>query len=163
MRLGFIPYLNEPLDTKLKLAYDYTAISHNHEDSFKAVEDFVIICDALQQAKKNGLEHKDILKGYLDRNNIKETVESLHKEFKFELNAKKTLDQAIVILYESKNFKEVLINSFYVGGDADTLACIAGNMAELVYDIPEDLLKFSLKTLEPYPELDNLVKKFIGK
>jgi ADP-ribosylglycohydrolase len=161
MRIGFIPYINKPLSVKLKLGHDYTAISHNHEDSFKAVESFITICDALQQAKEQGLEHKEILNEYLTANSIIDTVESLHKEFVFELNAKKTLNQAIVILSESHSFKDALANCFYVGGDSDTLACVVGNMAGIVYSIPNDLLSLSLNTLKPYPELNDLVNKFI--
>lgn len=160
MRIGFIPYLQEPLSVKLKLAYDYTAISHNHQDSFDAVESFVIVCDALQEAKEQKLDYQEVLQEYLKLNSLEDTVESLHTDFKFELNAKRTLDQAVVILSESKNFKEALVNCFYVGGDADTLGCVVGNMAGIIYDIPQKLLKTSLKTLEPYPELISLVKHF---
>lgn len=163
MRIGFIPYLKEPLSVKLKLGHDYTAISHNHEDSFIAVESLITICDALQQAKEQNLNTKDIFIEYLKLNNIKDTVETLHKEFIFELNAKKTLNQAIVILSESNSFEEVLVNCFYVGGDADTLACVAGNIAEIIYKIPEELLALSLETLKPYAELKNLVDKFMKK
>jgi ADP-ribosyl-[dinitrogen reductase] hydrolase len=161
MRVGFIPYLNEPLSVKLKIGHDYTAISHNHEDSFVAVESFITICDALQWSKQKGFEHKTILDEYLKLNNIDDTVESLHEQFVFELNAKKTLNQAVVILAESNSFEEALANCFYVGGDSDTLACVVGNMAGIVYDIPKDLLELSMNTLKPYPELDSLVNKFI--
>lgn len=161
MRIGFIPYINEPLSAKLKLGHDYTAISHNHEDSFVAVESFITICDALQQAKEQGLDHKSILTDYLKMNGIEDTVESLHDEFKFELNAKKTLNQSVVILAESNSFEEALVNCMYVGGDADTLACVVGNMAGIVYNLPQDLLDLALNTLKPYHDLNSLVHKFM--
>jgi ADP-ribosylglycohydrolase len=162
MRVGFIPYLDEPLSVKLKLGYDYTAISHNHEDSFNAVEYFITICDGLQQAKELGLNPKEVLFEYLKMNKIDDTVQSMHEEFKFDLNAMTTLNQAVCILVESNSFREAMVNSFYVGGDSDTIACVVGNMAGIIYELPQDLLDKSLKTLEQYSDLMGLVNDFIS-
>jgi ADP-ribosyl-[dinitrogen reductase] hydrolase len=157
MRLGFIPFLPLNLAEKIKLAMHYTAISHNHPDSFQAVTDYVVLAHLLQSepSKKDSIIQNVLMKYMYEH-----SVESLHEQAIFEMNALKTFLQACVILKESHSFEEVLRNSFYVGGDSDTLACIAGNLASLVFEVPQDLLDFSLNTLKPYEDLNELVTQF---
>lgn len=160
MRIGFIPFLKIPLDQKLNLAYFYTAVSHNHPDSFESVRDFVFLMDKLGNQLESIEKNKQVLKDYLNYFKYTKSVEDLHKEFKFELNAKQTFFQAITVVLESNSMSEVLRNSFYIGGDSDTLACIACNLASTLYECPQDLLQYSLEKVYQYPELSVLVKDF---
>lgn len=157
MRIGFIPFLPLSLAEKIKLAMQYTAISHNHPDSFQAVTDYVVLAHLLQSEKN---KKNSIIQNVLMKHMYEETVESLHQKAVFEMNALKTFLQVCVILKESNSFEEVLRNSFYVGGDSDTLACIACNLASLVFEVPQDLLDFSLNTLKPYEDLNDLIIEF---
>ncbi len=155
MRLGFIPNLNITLPEKLKLAQAYTRITHNHTDSLTAVKDLILIAEVLKLTKD-----KKYILDYLEAYNIQETVESYHTQFKFELNVQKTLHQVMVILNESTSFEDVMRNCFYVGGDSDTLACIAGNLAALLYEIPDYLIQFTMKCFITESELLNLIDHF---
>lgn len=115
-----------------------------------------------EQVNKNVKEnlYKEYLKTILLKHNYHETVETLHNKKSFEMNALTTIMQSLVIVYESNSIEEVLRNTFYVGGDCDTLACIACNIASHLYVLPEDLLSFSLTTLQQYPDLNELVEHF---
>lgn len=84
----------------------------------------------------------------------------MHKEKAFEINSLTTLYQVIAIVYESNSFESTLRNSFYVGGDSDTLATIAGNIASLVYEIPENAYKIIELALRNDQEIVELVKHF---
>lgn len=128
MRIGFIPYLDISLEEKLKIAQQYTGVSHNHADCFQAVSSFIVLSEKL----KHNNDYKTIIGDFLSQNNYFKTVEQLHSDFKFEMNAMITLLQSCVILIESKSYEELLKNAFYVGGDSDTLACIAGNLSSFV-------------------------------
>jgi ADP-ribosyl-[dinitrogen reductase] hydrolase len=140
MRIGFINHLDIPLQDKLDLAYDYTIISHNHEDSTTAVLDFVRLIEEI-----NGLtlaEQKAGIASYLKAVNWTETVETLHDKKVFDMNALVTFKQALTIVLESNSFEEVMKLSCYVGGDTDTIACVAGNIAEHLWAIPTDLFDY---------------------
>lgn len=163
MRVGFFPFLDIELKEKLTLAYHYTAVSHDHTDSFESVRDFIFIVDKLGNQINEKTKDKSILSYYLTNSKYNKSVESLHQEKKFELNAKQTLLQAIVVVLESNSMEDILRNSFYVGGDSDTLACIACNLASKIYPCPPDILNYSLDTLKPYPELDALTQDFKNK
>lgn len=154
MRIGFIPYLNISMEEKLFLGKKYTEVSHNHQESFLAVNDFIL----LSQEIKNG--NKECLKDYLSTHNFDKTIEQLHAQAKFEMKAMPTLLQAVLIVESSKSIEEILRNCFYVGGDTDTLACIACNLASSIYECPKELMDFSIKKLDPYEDLKELVNHF---
>ena len=47
-----------------------------------------------------------------------------------------------------------------MGGDADTMACIAGAIAEAYYGIPEELEKEMYKFLSP--DIKEIVEEFVN-
>lgn len=49
------------------------------------------------------------------------------------------MPQAIVSALEATSFEDAIRNAVSLGGDADTLAAIAGPIAEVLFGIPEDI------------------------
>lgn len=49
------------------------------------------------------------------------------------------MPQAIECFLESKNFEDCIRNAISIGGDSDTIAAIAGSIAEAYYGVDEDL------------------------
>lgn len=144
MRIGFINHLALTLKEKLELAYDYTVISHNHQDSIDAVSDYVRV---VEQLKGLTLEDKKkVISDYLNQAKWTETVETLHDKKTFDMNALVTFKQALTIVLESNSFEEVMKLTCYVGGDTDTIACVAGNIAEYLWSIPQDLFDLMFET-----------------
>lgn len=43
--------------------------------------------------------------------------------------------------------------ALFVGGDSDTIACMAGSIAEAYYDIPDEIINFA------FLRMDNTLKK----
>lgn len=157
MRVGFIPKLNTSLQHKLKIGYECTIISHNHTESITAVNDFITITDILKTTQS-----KKVINDFLSLHNYNHTIEDLHKKSVFINNAKETLLQALVIVTESNSLEEVLINSCYVGGDTDTLACIACNIANQLFLVPNYLIILVKTTLEPYEDLHSIINQYIN-
>lgn len=160
MRIGFIPFLPLTLSQKLTLGYEVTKISHNHLNSFQAVQDYITLCHALKEDMKVNGVSKEVLKTYLLNQEFDLSVEQMHEDNRFELNAMYTLCQAVAIVYESNNFEEVLRNAFYVGGDSDTLATVAGNIASVIFSIPPYLMDVAEVSMATNKELYDLVVHF---
>lgn len=160
MRIGFIPFLPLTLSKKLALGHEVTKISHNHLDSYQAVQDYITLCHALKEDVLNKDYSKSCLKTYLENQEFTLNVEAMHEKNKFELNSLYTLCQAVAIVHESNSFEEVLRNTFYVGGDSDTLATVAGNIASIIYPIPQDLMQIAELAMATNKELYDLVIHF---
>jgi ADP-ribosylglycohydrolase len=47
--------------------------------------------------------------------------------------------QALVCALEATSFEDVMRNAVSIGGDSDTIAAIAGSVAEARFGIPEDI------------------------
>jgi ADP-ribosyl-[dinitrogen reductase] hydrolase len=46
---------------------------------------------------------------------------------------------ALTAAFESKDWEEAVRTAIGLGGDTDTLACIAGAVAEAIHGVPEDI------------------------
>jgi ADP-ribosylglycohydrolase len=56
--------------------------------------------------------------------------------------------QAIVAFLEAADFEDAIRNAISLGGDADTLACIAGGIAEAYWGVPDIIEQRALGFLD---------------
>ena len=54
-------------------------------------------------------------------------------------SCQETVPEAIAAFLEGQSFEDVIRTAVSLGGDSDTLTCIAGSMAEAFYGVPEEL------------------------
>lgn len=64
-------------------------------------------------------------------------VHQLHKSYKFTALASKSVPQAVHIGLSATSFEDAIRKCLYIGGDTDTIASIAGAIAEARHNIPE--------------------------
>lgn len=159
MRLGFLPYLPLSLREKQQLGYEYTAVSHNHADSFQAVHDFVYLT-YIMAMEDDVVAKKEHIARLLQAHDFEKTVQQMHDENIFEMNCLQTLLQSCAIVLESESMEEVYRGAFYVGGDSDTLGCIAANIASWIFPVEQGHLDFALNTLKPFEDLHELATHF---
>lgn len=137
MRISPIGYLFDDIETikhESKLA---TIPSHNNKESILCSEAVAISIYLL----RNGFT-KDELRNYIEDKYFKLDfdLEDLRNNYTFSSKAINSVPQAIFVFLESNNFEETIRNAISIGGDTDTIACIAGSIAESFYDIPINLI-----------------------
>ena len=54
-------------------------------------------------------------------------------------SCQETVPEAITAFLEGSDFEDVIRTAVSLGGDCDTLTCIAGSIAEAFYGVPEEL------------------------
>lgn len=52
-----------------------------------------------------------------------------------------TVPEAITAFLEGESFEDVIRTAVSLGGDCDTLTCIAGGIAEAFYGVPDEMRK----------------------
>ena len=52
-------------------------------------------------------------------------------------SCQETVPEAITVFMEGNSFEDVIRTAVSLGGDCDTLTCIAGSIAEAYYGVPE--------------------------
>ena len=60
-----------------------------------------------------------------------------------------TVPEAITAFLEGDDFEDVIRTAVSLGGDCDTLTCIAGGIAEAFYGVPPELAAEARKRLPP--------------
>ena len=56
-------------------------------------------------------------------------------------SCQETVPEAITAFLEGNDFEDVIRTAVSLGGDCDTLTCIAGSIAEAYYGVPDELKK----------------------
>jgi ADP-ribosylglycohydrolase len=61
-----------------------------------------------------------------------------------------TVPEALIAFLDSISYEDTIRNAISLGGDADTLACIAGGIAEAFYgNIPQEMIETAKNMLTP--------------
>ena len=62
-------------------------------------------------------------------------------------SSQETVPEAVTAFLEGQSFEDVIRTAVSLGGDCDTLTCIAGSMAEAFYGVQEELKEECRKRL----------------
>ena len=156
MRISAVGDIAKSVKQAKKLSYKLTAITHNHPEGIKGAEAVAVAKVLLKNGKSKKAVRKYIEKHYYK---LDKTVDDYRKENDGEHGreiCQISVPQALVCFFEGENFEDVIRNCISIGGDSDTIAAIAGGIAEACYDIPQWMEKRVLSYLPE--ELYGIVK-----
>ena len=136
MRVSECGWIAKSLDEALYLAEKSAEVTHNHPEGIKGAQ-AVAGCIYLL---KNGASKKDIYK-FVEDNYYKLnfTLKDIRPAYRFDVSCQGSVPEAIVAFLESESFEDTLKNAISIGGDSDTIAAIAGSIAEAFYGVPEEI------------------------
>ena len=87
------------------------------------------------------------------------SVDDIRRGYSYDASCQRTVPEAITAFLESDNFEDAIRKAISLGGDADTLACIAGGIAQAFYkEIPETISLNVKQRLTP--ELLSVLEEF---
>ena len=94
---------------------------------------------------------------------LDETFAQIRPTGQFDVSCQGSVPQSIVAFLESTSYEDAISrNAISLGGDADTMACIAGGIAEAYYGgVPEDIRTQTLSLLDE--RLREVVGEFIER
>ena len=85
---------------------------------------------------------KDEIKEYIAKEfgyELSRTCDQIRPMYYHNESCQKTVPEAITAFLEGTDFEDVIRTAVSLGGDCDTLTCIAGSIAEAFYGVPEPL------------------------
>ena len=82
-------------------------------------------------------------------------MDAIRPTYTFDVSCQGSVPESIVCFLESVSYEDAVRNAVSLGGDSDTMACIAGGIAEAFFgSVPEqiasqvhDILPVKLKTI----------------
>ncbi len=137
MRVSPAAFLAGTLEECLDMAHRVTAITHNHPEGMKgALATAHAIFLAMQGEAVNAIRATIAATyGYP----LLRSVHEIRQVHEYNETAQGCVPEALTCALEADNYEDAIRNAVSLGGDADTLAAIAGGLAEALYGIPEDI------------------------
>ena len=154
MRISSVPYFAKSLEEVKILSSLVTEVTHNHPEGVKGAE-AVAVCIWLAM---NGYD-KNYIKNYVEENYYKLNFDydDLLKNYTFSESCQGSVPQSIFAFIISNSYEDTLRTAISMGGDSDTMACIAGSIAGVYYGIPKKIYDQALEFLPP--DFINVIKK----
>ena len=78
---------------------------------------------------------------------LSRTCDEIRPSYHHVETCQKTVPEAITAFLEGDGFEDVIRTAVSLGGDCDTLTCIAGGMAEAFYGVPAEIAAEGRKRL----------------
>lgn len=125
----------------IDLATQTALPTHNHPEGIKgAVATALAIFYAMQGRDKDYIRHHVLNHYYPDW--ATQTYEAIKPDYYFDETCQLTIPAALICFLESRDYVDCLKLAIALGGDADTLAAIAGPMAYAFYKtMPAELVE----------------------
>ena len=145
MRIGPAGHIARNEEEVKKLSRTITSVSHEHPEAYKGAECTAMCIFWLRQGKTK----KEVLE-LVKKNYYSEIipVEKIRASVGFDASCQYCVPQAISCFMEGLDFEDTIRTAISSGGDSDTVAAIAGSIAQSYYEINDDLKEKTLKQLE---------------
>jgi ADP-ribosylglycohydrolase len=157
MRVSPVGFAFGTLEDALAEARRSAEVTHNHPEGIKGAQ---AVAAAIFLAREE--ESKSKIKDFIEKNfgyNLNETLEVIRPHYYFDETCQGSVPQAIIAFLESDTFEDAVRKAVSLGGDSDTLACMAGGIAQAYYRaIPDYIIKEVKNRLDR--ELLKVVEQF---
>ena len=137
MRVAPVAWLYNDLDTVRRMARISADVTHNHPEGIKGAE----ATAAAIFLGRTGHSKAEI-KAYIEEEfhyDLNRTCDEIRPSYYHVESCQETVPEAITAFLEGDSFEDVIRTAVSLGGDCDTLTCIAGSIAEGFYGVPEEL------------------------
>ena len=138
MRVSSAGWLYGTVDETRRIARLTAEVSHNHPEGIKGAE---ATASAIFLARTG--HGKDEIKDYIIREygyDLSRSCDEIRPTYHHVESCQKTVPEAITAFLEGTDFEDVIRTAVSLGGDCDTLTCIAGSIAEAFYGIPDEMI-----------------------
>ncbi len=137
MRVSPVVLLADDLDEILELARLSAAVTHDHPEGVKGAQ---VTAMAIHYARL-GYASEDIRSLVADFSgyNLDRSVDDIRPGYRFDVTCQGSVPEALICALEATSFEDALRNAISIGGDSDTLAAIAGPVAEERFGIPQEI------------------------
>ena len=137
MRVSSVAWLYNDLDAVRRMARLSAEVTHNHPEGIKGAE-ATASAIFLARTGHSKAEIKEFIEcefGY----DLSRTCDEIRPTYHHVESCQETVPEAITAFLEGNSFEDVIRTAVSLGGDCDTLTCIAGSIAEGFYGVPEVL------------------------
>jgi len=167
MRVSPVGWAFDTVNKTLDAAKVSAECTHNHPEGIKGAQ-AVALCIFLARQGKSSSEIKDRIQSGFDYD-LSLNVNEIRPRYSWQGldgiisggTCQGSVPQAIICALEATDFEDAVRNAISIGGDSDTIGCIAGSIAEALYGIPDEIRRYGINSLPP--TLRTIVERFENK
>lgn len=160
MRVSPVGFAYHRLDQVLEEAKNSAMPTHNHPEGVRGAQ-AIAACIFWARKGKSKAEIRQLATdtfGY----DLSSSVEKLRPSYQFEVTCQKSVPESIICFLDSTDVESAIRLAVSMGGDTDTMACMAGGIAQAFYKtVPKSILEKTEEILGP--ELWDFVLRFCRK
>ena len=135
MRVAAAGWLYDSLEKTRQIAQLTAAVTHNHPEGIKGAE--AVACAIyLSRTGKSKTEIRKYIETVFHYD-LSRTCDEIRPAYRHVESCQETVPEAITAFLEGKDFEDVIRTAVSLGGDCDTLTCIAGSIGEAFFGVPE--------------------------
>jgi len=160
MRVSPVGFAFDSLEAVMEEARKSAEVTHNHEEGVAGAQ---AVAGAIYLARAG--KPKEAIKKFVEKKfgyDLGVPLREIRRYYRFDETCKGSVPQAITAFLESRSFVDAIRKAVSIGGDSDTIACIAGGIAQAFYKkIPRAVEKKVLAILDE--RLRGIVLEFMAK
>ena len=148
MRVSSVAWLFDNLDDVLHVATLTAEVTHNHPEGIKGA---AALASAAYLARMK--HEKNEIKSYIETNfgyDLTTSLDEIREDYHFDVSCQGSVPQAIRAFLEADSYERAVRLAISIGGDSDTIACMAGAIAEGYYGIPEEMKEEGLEYMDDF-------------
>ena len=147
MRVSAVGWAYGSFEEVVQKAEESAAVTHNHPEGIKGAK---ATAGAIYMARTGN--SKDDIRDFLEKRigyDVHLDLDKLRESYRFDVSCQGSVPHAFAAFFAGNSFEEVVRIAISIGGDSDTIACIAGSVAEAFFGgVPEDIGKAAWKCLD---------------
>jgi ADP-ribosylglycohydrolase len=160
MRVSPVAYARDTIGAVLLEAKKSAEATHNHPEGIRGAQ---AVASAVYLARTGSA--KEEIKSFIEHNfgyDLDEPIDEIRKYYTHDVTCPGSVPQAIRAFLESDDFEDAVRKAISIGGDSDTIACIAGSIAHAYYGIlPEQIKKLVWDLLDDH--LKQVIDRFCAR
>jgi len=156
MRVSPVGFAFDTLASVMQHAEHTAAVTHDHPEGIRGAQATAV---AIFLARNDN--DKPAIKQHIEKTfgyDLSEPLDSIRESYTFDVSCQGSVPQSIIAFLEATDFEDAIRNAISLGGDADTMACIAGGIAEAFWSVPSEIEKQAMEMLDDH--LRGVVEEF---
>jgi ADP-ribosylglycohydrolase len=139
MRVSPVGFAFDSTEDVLREAEKTAAVTHNHPEGIKGAQATALaIFLARQGADKSEIRRQIQHRFHYD---LDRSTDDIRPYYVFDVSCQGSVPESILAFLDSENFEDAVRLAISLGGDSDTMGCIAGGIAQAYYGrIPQQIV-----------------------
>ena len=146
MRVSPVGFAFDTLASVMQHAKHTAAVTHDHPEGIRGAQATAV---AIFLAR-NGND-KPAIKQHIEQTfgyDLSEPLDAIRETYTFDVSCQGSVPQSIIAFLEATDFEDAIRSAISLGGDADTMACIAGGIADAYWGVPDEIEQRALNLLD---------------